>query len=167
VVGAEPGGGGGGGQREAPAQLRTDAFSFKLPNGASVPCYKGPYGSLVAVDVNKGEIAWTSTLGINEAFAPLGDVGVKSGTRNIGGSIATAGGLIFIGATNDRRFRAFDAKTGRELWSAELPASAHSTPMTFMGKDGSQYVVVAASGGTAVGVGLTISDALVAYRLPK
>jgi quinoprotein glucose dehydrogenase len=117
--------------------------------------------------VNKGEIAWQSALGINETLTDLGDGGVKSGTRNLGGSISTASGLVFIGATNDRRFRAFDAKTGKELWVAELPASGHSTPMTYMGKDGSQYVVIAASGGTAVGTGLPISDSLVAFRLPK
>jgi len=90
---------------------------------------------------------------------------VKSGTRNIGGSIATASGLVFIGATNDSRFRAFDAKTGAELWSAKLPASAHSTPVTYVGKDGVQYVVVAAGGGTAIGGGLPTSDALVAFKL--
>jgi len=117
--------------------------------------------------VNKGEIAWTSTLGINETLSDLGEAGVKSGTRSMGGSIATASGLVFIAATNDRRFRAFDAKTGKELWAAELPASGHSTPMTYMGKDGSQYVVIAASGGTAIGVGLPTSDSLVAFRLPK
>jgi glucose dehydrogenase len=173
VIGASPAGaqgggrGGGGGRGQGGGPLRADAFSYKLPNGASVPCYAGPYGVLVAVDVNKGEIAWTSTLGINESLASLGDVGLKSGTRNLGGSIATASGLVFIGATNDRRFRAFDAKSGKELWTAELPASGHSTPMTYMGKDGSQYVVIAASGGTAIGVGLPISDTLVAFRLPK
>ena len=102
---------------------------------------------------------------INETFAEFGEAAVKSGARNLGGSIATAGGLVFIGATNDRRFRAFDAKTGAELWAATLPASAHSTPMTFMGKDGAQYVVVAASGGTSIGGGLPISDALVAFKL--
>jgi quinoprotein glucose dehydrogenase len=167
--GGRGGGGRGGGGRGGPGAgpLRTDAFSYKLPNGASVPCYAGPYGVLTAVDVNKGEIAWQSALGINETLTDLGDVGVKSGTRNLGGSISTASGLVFIGATNDRRFRAFDAKTGKELWVAELPASGHSTPMTYMGKDGSQYVVIAASGGTAVGTGLPISDSLVAFRLPK
>jgi glucose dehydrogenase len=165
--GGAEGRGGGGGRGQAGGPLRADAFSYKLPNGAAVPCYAGPYGVLVAVGVNKGEIAWTSTLGINESLASLGDVGLKSGTRNLGGSIATASGLVFIGATNDRRFRAFDAKTGKELWAAELPASGHSTPMTYMGKDGSQYVAIAASGGTAIGVGLPISDTLVAFRLPK
>jgi quinoprotein glucose dehydrogenase len=132
-----------------------------------VPCYAPPYGALVAVDVNKGEIAWTSTLGVNESLASMGDLGFKTGARNMGGSIATASGLVFIAATNDHRIRAFDAKTGKELWIAELPASGHATPMTYMGKDGAQYVVIAASGGTAIGMGLPISDSLVAFRLPK
>ena len=171
VLGAEPAGGRQGGARGGRGgeggPLRADAFSYKLPNGASVPCYAPPYGALVAVDVNKGEIAWTSTLGINESLASLGDAGLKSGTRNLGGSLATASGLVFIGATNDHRFRAFEAKTGKELWVTELPAGGHATPMTYMGKDGSQYVVIAASGGTAIGVGLPTSDALIAYRLPK
>ena len=140
-------------------------FSYLLPSGASIPCWAPPYGELVAVDVNTGEIAWHSTLGIQESLAEFGDAAVKSGTRNLGGSIATASGLVFIGATNDRRFRAFDAKTGAELWSATLPASAHSTPVTYMGRDGAQYVVVAAAGGTNVGSGLPTSDALVAFKL--
>jgi quinoprotein glucose dehydrogenase len=181
VATAEPGGGGrqgggrqGGGRGGAPGGGRGgggfrggNAFSYKLPDGGSVPCYAPPYGALVAVDVNKGEIAWTSTLGINESLASMGDLGLKTGTRNLGGSIATASGLVFIAATNDHRIRAFDAKTGKELWVAELPASGHATPMTYLGKDGAQYVVIAASGGTAIGGGLPISDSLVAYRLPK
>ena len=130
------------------------------------PCYAPPYGALVAIDVNTGDIAWTVPLGVNEGLAELGDIGLKTGTRNMGGSIATASGLVFIGATNDHRFRAFEAKTGRELWVAELPASGHSTPMTYQGKDGSQYVVIAASGGTAIGSGLPISDQLIAFKLP-
>jgi len=167
--GAEPGqpaGGppqGGGGNR---GQRIGGQFSYQFPSGASMPCWAPPYGELVAVNVNTGKIAWKSTLGIQEALAAdLGDKGVKTGTRNLGGSIATASGLVFIGATNDRRFRAFDAKTGAELWSATLPASGHSTPMTYMGKDGVQYVVIAASGGTSIGSGLPISDALVAFKL--
>ena len=92
---------------------------------------------------------------------------MKSGTQNLGGSIATASGLVFIGATNDHRLRAFDAKSGAELWVTELPASGHSTPLTYMGQDGKQYVVTAASGGTAIGGGRPISDSLVAFRLPN
>ena len=158
--GGPPQGGGNRGQRIG------GQFSYLFPSGASMPCWAPPYGELVAVNVNTGKIAWKSTLGIQESLAAdLGDKGVKVGTRNLGGSIATASGLVFIGATNDRRFRAFDAKTGAELWSATLPASAHSTPMTYMGKDGAQYVVVPASGGTSVGGGLPIADALVAFKL--
>jgi glucose dehydrogenase len=159
---------GGDGNAEGGAtDRRTGAFSYRLPSGATVPCYAPPYGALVALDVNKGEIAWTSPLGLNEPLAELGEAGLKSGTQNLGGSIATAGGLVFIAATNDHRFRAFDAKSGAELWMTELPASGHSTPVTYMGKDGKQYVVIAASGGTAIGGGRPISDSLVAFRLPN
>lgn len=157
---AGPGAGGRGGRG-------SEAFSYRLPNGALVPCYAGPYGELVAIDVNRGEIAWKSTLGIEPAFAPLGEAAVRSGAQNLGGSIATAGGLVFIGATNDSRFRAFDARTGRELWSAELPASAHSTPISYVGRDGRQYVVVPAGGGTSIGRGRPVSDALIAFSLPR
>ena len=87
-----------------------------------------------------------------------------TGALNIGGTIATAGGLLFVGATNDGRFRAFDSRTGAKLWEAELEASAHSVPMTFLGRDGRQYVVVAAGGGSYLNSppGTTI----VAYALP-
>jgi len=162
AAGGPPPGGGGGNR----GQRIGGQFSYLFPSGASMPCWPPPYGELVAVDVNTGKIAWKSTLGIQESLAAdLGDKGIKVGTRNLGGSIATASGLVFIAATNDRRFRAFDAKTGAELWSATLPASGHSTPMTYLGKDGAQYVVIAASGGTSIGGGLPISDALVAFKL--
>ena len=88
-----------------------------------------------------------------------------TGTSNIGGSLVTAGGLVFIGATNDSRFRAFDKDTGKELWVTRLPASAHATPMTFRGpKSGRQFVVVAAGGGNKYN--RDWSDALVAFALP-
>jgi quinoprotein glucose dehydrogenase len=170
--GAAAGAAGGGRGPGAPAQGgggpgRQNAFAYRLPDGNTIPCWAPPYGSLLAIDVNKGEIAWRSTLGINEAAASLGEAGLRTGARSLGGSIATASSLVFIAATNDRRFRAFDAKTGKQLWEVELPAGGHATPVTYMGKDGSQYVAIAASGGTAIGTGLPISDALIAYRLPK
>jgi len=88
-----------------------------------------------------------------------------TGTSNIGGSIVTAGGLVFIGATNDSRFRAFDKDTGKEVWMTKLPASAHATPMTFVGrKTGKQYVVIAAGGGNKYNK--VFSDSLVAFSLP-
>jgi glucose dehydrogenase len=142
-------------------------FAYRLPSGASVSCIAPPYGALVAVNVNTGDIAWSVPLGINQELAELGEVGLKSGIRNIGGSVATAGGLVFIGATVDQRFRAFDAKTGKELWVTELPANGNATPITYMGKDGSQYVAIAAAGGGPAARGQAVSDALIAYKLAK
>ena len=84
-------------------------------NAPNMPCQQPPWGELVAVNVNTGDIAWKVPLGITESLPPDKQ---KTGRPGIGGPIATAGGLVFIGATDDNRFRAFDAKTGKELWSA-------------------------------------------------
>ncbi len=128
-----------------------------------IPCSAGPFGELVAVDVNRGEVAWKVPLGF---FQSLKDKGFdKTGTLNIGGSIATAGGVVFIGATIDCRFRAFESKTGKQLWETELPACAHTTPMTFLGKDGRQYVVVAAGGGSFLGA--PPGSNILAFALPR
>lgn len=134
-------------------------FSFQLPNGSYLSCAATPWGELVAVDVNRLRIAWRAPLGTTENLGPA------SGARNLGGSIVTASGVVFIGASNDRRVHAYDAKTGKLLWEASLEASAHSTPITYMGKDGKQYVVVAAAGGTSAG-GPQMSDTVVAFALP-
>ena len=128
-----------------------------------VPCQNPPFGELVAVDLASGDIAWRSVLGRIES---LEAIGVRdTGTLNLGGSIATAGGLVFIGATNDSRFRAFDSKTGKLLWETKLEASAHSSPITYMGRDGRQYVAVMAAGGGAF-LGGGLSNTLVAFALP-
>src|SRR5205814_5342224 len=155
-AGAGGGSGGGGG---------AGAFSYRPRSGKTVRCGAPPYGALVAVDANSGEIAWSVPLGINEDLAELGEIGLKSGIRNIGGSIATGSGLVFIGATVDKRFRAFDAKTGKELWVTELPANGHATPITYMGKDGVQYLVIAAGGGGPAARNMAVSDSVVAYKL--
>ncbi|OYW32099.1 MAG: hypothetical protein B7Z51_03960 [Methyloversatilis sp. 12-65-5] len=84
-------------------------------------------------------MAWRSTLGVTDT---LPEAIQKTGRPSIGGPIVTAGGLTFIGATDDQRFRAFDSRTGAELWTVKLDASAHATPMTFMGADGKQYVAI-------------------------
>jgi quinoprotein glucose dehydrogenase len=122
------------------------------------PCTPPPFGALVGVDLRRGAIAWRVPLGSMAA-------GQKTGAPNLGGAITTAGGLTFIGATIDRTFRAFDTRSGRELWSAQLPASAKATPMTFRGASGRQFVVISAGGdgGGAFGA----SDEIVAYALPS
>ena len=138
-------------------------FEFELEDGTSIPCAATPWGELVAVDLAGRRIAWRVPLGEDEHVP--GDH-PDIGAPNLGGSLATAGGLVFIGASNDRKFRAFDARTGRKLWEYQLEASAHATPVSYRGSDGRQYVVVAAGGGTSVG-GPVTSDTLVAFALPK
>ena len=127
------------------------------------PCQKPPWGHLTAIDLDTGEFRWQSVLGVVDALLEKNIP--PTGTSNIGGSIVTAGGLVFIGATDDSRFRAFDKDTGKEVWTARVPASAHATPMTFYSKKTKkQYVVVAAGGGNKYND--TYSDSLVAYSLP-
>ena len=128
-----------------------------------IPCQSPPFGELIAVDLATGDIRWRAVLGVIEALEKLG---VRdTGTLNIGGSIATGGGLVFIGATNDSRFRAFDSKAGALLWETKIEASAHTSPITYMGRDGRQYVTVMASGGGGF-LGGGSSNALMAFALP-
>jgi glucose dehydrogenase len=128
-----------------------------------IPCQNPPFGELIAVDLASGEIAWRSVLGKIEA---LDAIGVRNtGSLNMGGSIATAGGLVFIGATNDSRFRAFDSRTGKLLWETKLEASGHTNPITYMGRDGRQYVALMAQGGGGYLAG-GLSNSLVAFALP-
>ena len=124
-------------------------------------CAAPPWGELVAVNANTGDIAWRVPLG---EFAELEAKGIKTGQPMLGGGMTTAGNLVFIGATIDGIFRAFDARNGRELWRDKLEAPAHSIPSTYMGKDGKQYVVVPAGGGGFLQS--PTSDTVVAYRLP-
>lgn len=126
-----------------------------------LPCGPTPWGELVAVDVNTGKIAWRSTLGVTDSL-PEGKR--NTGRPGLGGAIITGSGLVFIGATDDSRFRAFDAKNGKEIWTVKLPASAEATPITYAA-NGKQYVAVVATGGGLIGAKLA-SDSLVVYSLP-
>ena len=89
----------------------------------------------------------------------------NTGTVNMGGSVATAGGLVFIAATNDRHFRAFDSKTGKVVWDVEMEAGGYASPATYQGKDGKQYVVIVAAGGGYYDK--QGGDAVIAYALPS
>jgi glucose dehydrogenase len=108
------------------------------------PCVKPPWGELSAIDVNTGDIAWRVPLG---SFPELDKLGVpKTGTANSGGSIATAGELVFIAATVDKKFRAFDSRTGKEMWETTLNSNGTTIPITYQGKNGKQYVAVMSAG---------------------
>ena len=127
-----------------PGQYRNELAYTRFWDDNKYPCQQPPWGELVAVNANTGDIAWKVPLGVYPELVAKGIP--PTGTPNLGGPIATASGLVFIGATKDARFRAFDAKTGKELWYAQLEAAGAATPMTFMGRDGTQYVVIAAGG---------------------
>ena len=123
------------------------------------PAVKPPWGTLNAIDLNKGEIVWQVPLGEYEELTNQGFA--KTGTENYGGPILTDGGLIFIGATNDEYFRAFDKKTGEEIWKTKLPAGGYATPITYQ-IDGKQYVVIACGGGK---MGTKSGDSYIAFAL--
>lgn len=128
------------------------------------PCQQPPWGTLSAVNLNTGTIAWQSTLGIVDALAAKGIP--KTGIYNLGGSIATDGGLVFIGATSDHRLRAFDSKTGKELWVTKLESNGHATPLTYLGAQSKkQFVVIAVGPGGNFGDGGSGPTALAAYTL--
>jgi len=124
------------------------------------PAVKPPWGTLNAINLNTGSIAWSVPLG---EFPELTKRGVPpTGTENYGGPVVTAGGLIFIAATKDEQFRAFDKDTGQILWETQLPAGGYATPATYE-VDGRQFVVIAAGGGK---MGTKSGDSYLAYALP-
>jgi len=132
---------------------------FLDPDG--YPAVKPPWGTLNAVDLNAGTIAWTVRLGelpeLTARGIPL------TGTENYGGPVATAGGVLFIGATKDEKFRAFDTSDGRLLWETTLPAGGYATPAVYEA-GGRQFVVIAAGGGK---MGTKSGDTYVAFALPE
>jgi quinoprotein glucose dehydrogenase len=111
------------------------------PVGPSLPCQRPPWSKLIAVNARTGQVVWESVLGVNDLL-PEGKRLV--GNSGSAGPTVTAGGLVFVGATNDRRFRAFDASTGREIWTSMLEANANANPMSYQGKSGKQHVAVVA-----------------------
>ncbi len=131
---------------------------------SKLPCSPPPFGALAAIDLRTGRRLWEVPLGTFTApldAALASKVRPEWGSPNLGGPIVTAGGVVFIGATLDRRLRAFDIETGRELWHGALPESAKATPVSYRLASGTQYVAVAVGGGGAWGAG----DYVVAFRL--
>ena len=126
-----------------------------------LPCTPPPFGMIVGVDLDSGNIVWRRTIGTTEDLA--GGLALPTGTPNFGGPIVTAGGVTFIGAAMDDYLRAFDTATGDELWAGRLPAGGQATPLTYTWR-GKQYVVIAAGGhGRST---TTLGDYVVAFALP-
>ncbi len=123
------------------------------------PAVAPPWGTLTAIDLNRGVIVWKDTLG---DYPELKARGIHSGTENYGGPVVTAGGLLFIAATSDARLRAYNKRTGQLLWEAELPAAGFATPSVYA-VDGRQYVVIACGGGK---LHKKSGDSYTAFALP-
>jgi len=124
------------------------------------PAVKPPWGTLNAIDLNNGNLVWKDTLG---DYPGLKSKGIHSGTENYGGPVVTAGGLLFIAATSDAKMRAFNKRTGKLLWEADLPASGFATPSVYEA-DGKQFLVIACGGGK---LGKKTGDAYVAFALAE
>jgi quinoprotein glucose dehydrogenase len=128
-----------------------------------MPCNPPPWGQLHAIDMHDGKVLWSVPLGTTEDIARFSQYILgKTGTPNLGGPMVTAGGLVFIGATMDNYLRAFDAKTGTELWKGRLPAGGQATPMSYIWK-GKQYIVIAAGGHSKLNT--TRGDQVIAFAL--
>jgi quinoprotein glucose dehydrogenase len=146
------------------AQTKWDYFPNgypKLVDDAGYPGTKPPWGTLNAIDLNTGKIAWKVPLGEYDELTRKGIP--KTGTENFGGATVTAGGVVFCAGTRDLKIRAFDKATGRELWAYKLPFGGYAPPAIYQA-GGREYVVVAATGGGKLGGAL--GDTYVAFALP-
>ena len=135
-----------------------------LLSPGGLPCTPPPFGTLVAIDLKAGRRLWEVPFGSPARLLPpeqAAKIPAEWGSPSLGGPIATAGGVVFIGAALDRWLHAFDIETGRELWRGPLPESGKATPMTYRLASGEQFVVIAVGGGGAWGAG----DYVVAFRL--
>ena len=128
-----------------------------------IPCNAPAWGKLTAIDLATRKVKWQVPFGTTADHAPLG-IAIP-GAPNIAGKVVTAGGVIFIAASIDNYLRAYDAKTGKELWRGRLPAGGQAAPISYVSKSGRQYVVTAAGGHLMLDT--KIGDYLVAYALPR
>jgi quinoprotein glucose dehydrogenase len=117
---------------------------IRLQDPEGYPAIKPPWGYMTAIDMDSGSFAWRV---VNGEFEALKAKGIpKTGTYSTGGSMATAGGLVFIAATLDEKFRAFDSNTGELVWEYALPAAGYTNPVTYE-VNGKQYITIACGGG--------------------
>ena len=130
-------------RRSTPLPGRGTFYSRFWDPANQLPCQQPPWAHLMAINANTGDIAWNVPLGTSDEMEAKGIH--NTGAFGQGGAIATAGGLVFIGGTNDGRFRAFESKTGKTVWETKLDIEAHTNPITYM-VDGKQYVVIVSSG---------------------
>ena len=136
---------------------------FPLLSPLGAPCNPRPWGSLTAVNLDSGDILWRRPLGTTRGQAPW-PLWLETGAPNTGGPLSTAGGLLFIGATTDSYFRAFDAASGEELWRTQLPYTGNATPITYRATQGGRQFVLIAAGGHGWS---QPGDTIIAYSLPK
>jgi quinoprotein glucose dehydrogenase len=146
-------------QRGTPYVMYREAILSPL----GLPCNPPPWGALTAVDLATGDVRWEVPLGSSPELSTVPQA-PEWGSVNFGGALVTAGGLVFIGAARDSMLRAFDVDTGKVVWSAELPASAQATPMTYRARSGKQFVVIASGGHS--GLRTKMGDYVVAFSLP-
>ena len=144
--------------RGAPYMVSLTPFLSVL----GLPCQAPPWGTVTAVDLRSMDKVWQRKNGTSRDSAPLG-IPLTVGVPNLGGPLITAGGLGFLSGTLDYYLRAYDLRTGEELWKDRLPAGGQATPMTYTGKDGKQYVLVTAGGHGSLGT--KMGDYIIAYKL--
>jgi quinoprotein glucose dehydrogenase len=132
------------------------------------PCQEPPWARLIAINTATGDIEWQTPVGEYEELTAMGITGTGNATAS-GGPLATAGGLVFLGASNDAKFRAFDSETGEVVWSAPLVNNGRASPLSYLGADGNQYVVAIAGGGDDafnIPARPPAMTQIVAYKLP-
>ena len=148
------------------AKNQKGGYSFtgytQFKDAEGYPAIKPPWGLLTAIDLNRGEFAWQIRLGESPELKARGVP--QTGTENFGGTIVTAGGLVFIGGSKDEKFHAFDKSSGKLLWEYKLNAGGYATPCTYLA-GGKQYVVIAAGGGGKLQT--KAGDEFVSFALPK
>ena len=157
-------------EKKYTAPRKEEDSYFKMPYSSTgyhkfltregYPAVDTPWGTLQAINLHTGKVEWKTTIG---DYPELKAKGIHSGTENYGGSVVTAGGLLFIAATSDKKIRAFNKRTGQLLWEHDLPAAGFATPAIYE-KNGKQYIVIACGGGK---LGKPSGDSYVAFALPS